>query len=152
VLLIRDLDGREQGRKRLASLHSARQNHQEIDPNSTIVIGTAVPEREAWVLNGFVSQTPEEEQRLAECQQQLNFDPCREAHRLRGDKKNPEQRDRAAKFVLETLTDGSTERQEQCWTETDLELLRNRGKDTGLADYLNEIKRYLRPIVIPEEQ
>ncbi|MEM8641385.1 MAG: hypothetical protein AAGG51_21585 [Cyanobacteria bacterium P01_G01_bin.54] len=147
ALLIRDLDGREQGKKRLASLHQARQNHQTADPDLAIVIGAAIPKREAWVLNGFVPQTAQEKAQLAELKQQLKFDPCVAAHRLRGDKKYPEQRDRDAKVILEILTNDDSDRERQCWAKTDLAVLRDRGIETGLTDYLQDIDTRLRPIL-----
>jgi hypothetical protein len=39
------------------------------------------------------------------------------------------------------------ERQQQCWEETSLELLRERGIHTGLTDYIDEIEQRLTPIL-----
>ncbi|NEO88250.1 MAG: hypothetical protein F6J87_28935 [Spirulina sp. SIO3F2] len=147
VLLIRDLDTHGQEKRRFKSLQDSRINHKSIDSDLQVVIGAAKSKREAWVLNGFIPQTTEEEKKLSEIKKKLKFDPCLEAHRLRGDKKYPEQRDRDAKVVLAQLTEEKFEREQQCWTQTELELLRDRGQATGLTDYLHEIETSLLPMI-----
>jgi hypothetical protein len=104
-----------------------------------IVIGVADRMREAWVLNGFIPLDPTEEQILARIKTKFSFDPCEDAHRLRdepGEERNP-------KLVVKQLTGGDIIREQQCWEETDLEILRSRGANTGLREYLNEVEQRL---------
>jgi hypothetical protein len=103
--------------------------------------------QEAWVLNGLVLSNPEEIQRLAELKARLPFDPCEESHRLRSNSKEEPSRIRNPKFVVEMLTDGDMERERQCWEETSLEILRQRGIHTRLTAYLDEIERFLIPLI-----
>jgi hypothetical protein len=52
-----------------------------------------------------------------------------------------------AKSVLYKLTRNDYSREQQCWEATDLEVLRERGENTGLASYLCEIETWLIPIL-----
>lgn len=138
LVLVRDLDSQPERREGLEQARS------EPEANSlSIVIGTANPTREAWVLNGFVPATEEEEIRLTEIREELNLNPCTEAERLRGARDES----RNAKRVLDTLTDGLIEREHRCWQDTDLATLKERGQTTGLTDYLNEVEDYLLPLL-----
>lgn len=144
VLFIRDLDNQPARRAAIEQVRNERKNTQN---SLKIVIGTADKMREAWVLNGFVPSNPEEIQRLAELKARLPFDPYEESHRLRSNSKEEPSRIRNPKFVVEMLTDGDMERKRQCWEETSLEILRPRGIHTGLTAYLDEIERFLIPLI-----
>ncbi|MEG4524604.1 hypothetical protein QUB61_17545 [Microcoleus sp. C2D2] len=102
--------------------------------------------REAWVLNGFIPSDREEKQILKEITTQLTFNPCEESHRLRNSLTEPD-RLRNPKVVVEKLTGGRMEREQQCWEETPLEYLREKGVDTGLTAYIKEIEERLIPII-----
>jgi hypothetical protein len=140
VVLIRDVDTQPE---RKAGLRQARAEQVDL----RIVIGVADPKREAWVLNGFEPLNAEEKRLLREAIEQLNFHPCEEAHRLRTTAKTEPERQRNPKIMLEQLTDGDYCRESQCWEKTGLELLRSRGKHTGLAEYLEEVERELIPLL-----
>ena len=148
VLLIRDLDNQPERKAGLEQAAAGKSNGKSEDaPKLTIVIGTAERNREAWVLNGFMPQNPEEEQILAEIKAQLNFDPCLESHRLRSQSFAESDRMRNPKVVLEKLTGGEMGRERQCWEDTGLEILRERGIHTGLTDYICEVEEKLIPIM-----
>ncbi|MGB0561779.1 MAG: hypothetical protein ACPGVO_08225 [Spirulinaceae cyanobacterium] len=57
------------------------------------------------------------------------------------------QPERDIKTVLKQLTGDGYEWEQQCWEETELAILRQRGQETGLAAYLQEVKEYLLPVV-----
>lgn len=144
VILIRDLDHQPERRD---GIQQARSEHLDRQPKLEIITGTANRMREAWVLNGFVaSQT--EIQALEEIKAQLNFDPCEESHKLRSNSWEVPDRLRNPKVVLKNFTGGDYCREQQCWEETNLELLRARGQDTGLTAYLEEIEQRLIPILL----
>lgn len=42
------------------------------------------------------------------------------------------------------------EREKQCWEETSLQVLRERGVHTGLTDYLEEVEERLAAIIVCE--
>ena len=147
ILLIRDLDNQPERRKGLDQARSEQINGQ---PKLEIVIGTADRMREAWVLNGFIPSNQEEEQILEEIKLELKFDPCLESHRLREKSFAGSNRIRNPKVVVEKLTGGNMEREEQCWEETSLEILRERGIHTGLTDYIDEVEQRLVPIIISD--
>lgn len=136
VIFIRDLDNQIERRQ---GIEQARSEHEDKLPHVEIITGTADRMREAWVLNGFIPLDAEEKRILAEIKTKLSFDPCHEAHRLRDDPGE----DRNPKLVVKKLTGGDGIREQQCWEETDLEILRSRGNNTGLTDYLNEIEQRL---------
>jgi hypothetical protein len=140
VLLIRDLDNQSERRQ---GMEQARKVHDNVEPQLAIIIGAADRMREAWVLNGFLPMNAREEKSLADIKTQLTFDPCENAHKLRSNSFEEPDRDRNPKVVLEKLTNEDENRERQCWEETELEILRSRGKNTGLTDYLEEIEKRL---------
>jgi hypothetical protein len=108
-----------------------------------VIIGLADPKRECWVLAGFEPKNEKEEERLEKERQRLSFHPVREAHKLtareHGAKKD-------AKVALDALTQGDKERERACLEETPLVVLEERGKETGLTEYLKELRGRLVPI------
>ncbi len=54
---------------------------------------------------------------------------------------------RNPKIVVEKLTGGKMEREQQCWEDTDLKILRKKGVQTGLTAYIDEIEERLIPII-----
>jgi hypothetical protein len=143
VLLIRDLDNQPQRRE---GIEQARSEHINRQHKLEIIIGTADRMREAWVLNGFIPSNQEEERILQEITTQLTFNPCEESHRLRNSLTKAD-RIRNPKVVVEKLTGGRMEREQQCWEETSLEYLRQKGVHTGLTAYIKEIEARLIPII-----
>jgi hypothetical protein len=144
VILVRDLDNQPERRE---GLKQARLEHLEKKPQLEIIIGAANCKREAWVLNGFEAKNSEEEKLMEETRNKLNFDPCKEAHRLSSSSKEESERWRNSKIVLEYLTKGDFYREQLCWQETSLETLRERGVNTGLTEYLQEIAQRLSIII-----
>ena len=128
-------------------MEEARSEQIHGQPKLEIVIGTADRMREAWILNGFTPHNQKEEGILKEIKKQLSFDPCQEAHKLRSNSREEPDRIRNPKVVLDLLTGGSKWRQQQCWEKTNLECLKQRGKNTGLTAYLDEIEQRLIPVI-----
>ena len=138
IVLLRD-DDRQAERR--AGLEQARGSSTIGVP---VVVGLAHPKRECWVLAGFEPQDEHEADRVRELRKQLGFDPRQHAERLTARKKGE---GRNAKRVLDLLTGGNWERQAACWNHADLELLEARGRETGLADYLHEVRDRLVPLM-----
>ena len=132
VVLMRDMDTQPERRK---DMDVARDEFALAA--FEVVIGAANPKREAWVLNGFEPETKEEEASLVARVLELNFDPREQAERLTAKTAGAY---RNAKRVLEKLIGDSYEREQQCWKQTDLDLLKKRGEKTGLRDYLEEVR------------
>lgn len=109
-----------------------------------VIIGLAHPKRECWVLAGFDPRNADEAERLDAETQRLSFHPVRDAHQLtareHGAKKD-------AKVALDSLTQGDKERERACLEETPLSVLKERGAKTGLAEYLNEVRERLVPVL-----
>ena len=143
VVFIRDLDNQPERRE---GLEQARMQHLNQSNKLEIIIGTANGKREAWVLNGFVALNQDEQRILDEIKTELDFDPCLKSHRLRSPSNQEPERIRNPKFVVARLTGEDWERERQCWAETDLQILRERGVETKLTDYLNQIEERLVPI------
>lgn len=139
LLLIRDEDRQE----RRAGFEQARRYaaHPE-----RIVLGLARFTRECWVLAGFDPRNNHETQLLQDCTTRLGFDPRTAAQRL---SRKPTTDRRGVKQVVTELVADDWKREAACWEESDLALLRSRGSDTGLADYLDEVEQRLVPFVTP---
>ncbi|QLE47566.1 hypothetical protein FD724_05135 [Nostoc sp. C057] len=144
VLFIRDLDNQPERRE---GLEQARSEHINRQPQLKIVIGTANPKRESWVLNGFIPSN-QEEQILEGIKTRLNFDPCIDSHRLRSTSQKEPDRIRNPKVIVEQLTGKDMKREQQCWEDTSLKILRERGVHTGLTAYIQEIEQHLIPIIL----
>lgn len=147
VIFIRDLDNQPE---RKEGIEQARSEHINKTPKLEIIIGAADPKREAWVLNGFIPSNQQEEQILEEIKNKLSFDPCIESHRLRAISEKEPERIRNVKVVVEQLTGDDKEREKQCWEKTNLKHLRERGVDTGLTDYIQEVEQRLAAILLSD--
>ncbi len=140
VLFIRDMDRQYQARRQ--SLIEARAH---TDPTRLRVV-LALPNRmrEAWLLNGFIPKTPNEVHLHQIEREKLGFDPCESAELLTGrrasDYKGP-------KLVLASLTGGCAKRQEACWKDVPLVELADRGTQTGLKEFLQEVEFILVPLL-----
>ncbi len=144
ILFIRDLDNQPERRE---GIEQARSEHIDRQPKLAIIIGTADRMREAWILNGFIPSNQEEKLILQKIATELTFNPCDEPHKLRSNSWEKPDRIRNPKVVIEKLTGGKMEREQQCWEETNLEHLRKKGVDTGLTAYICEIEERLIPII-----
>jgi hypothetical protein len=138
VLLIRDDDRQTERRK---GLQQARQATKLTIP---VVIGLAHPKRECWVLAGFDPLNTDEKESLEEVIGQLGFDPRTKAEGLTAIH-DPDLR--SAKRVLALLTNGERDREAACWRTARLALLAERGRNSGLADYLREIRTHFLPLL-----
>ena len=140
LVLAKDLDSQPDRREGM------RQARDEKQARFVVVLATPNPKREAWALNGFVCDGADEEQKLGHLCQQLGFNPCEEAHRLRYASlaSRPE---RDPKRILGDLTNQNSEREERCWKETALATLREQGEQTYLKEFLAEVKDRLPPLL-----
>jgi hypothetical protein len=139
VLLIRDTDGE------LARRESLEQVRDEVEPGLRvpILLGVAHTKRECWVLAGFEPQNDKEKRALDRLTRELGSDPRLNAESLSAAEPGAL---RNAKRVLEVLLAGRQDREPPCWLECDLKTLRERGRSTGLADYLEEVRTRLVPL------
>lgn len=137
AMLIRDTDG---DRERAQGLRQARQ---ERPWPFQVILGVAHTKRECWVLPGFACRETDEERRQQRLRQELGFNPCREPHRLTA---RQEDAKLSAKRVLRQLTGGDADREAACWRETPLVTMRENGKETGLPDFLDEVRDRLIPL------
>lgn len=135
VVLVRDADDQPE---RYTGLDLARKESASKD---RVVIGVASPEREAWLLAGFVPNNANEQQTLDAERQRLGFDPTLYPERLGGRGK------RDAKVALENVTSGRHDRERICIEETPLATLRLRGEGSGLAAFLAEVEQRLGPLL-----
>ena len=135
VVLVRDADDKPERRE---GLEQARNGASE---SERIVIGVAEPEREAWVICGFVPCDDRERGSLTEERLRLGFDPTLRPHELRGGAK------RSAKISLANLLGEDRNREHRCLTEPTLAELRKRGEHTGLEAFLDEIHERIVPVI-----
>jgi hypothetical protein len=145
VMLIRDQDDQKERRN---GLEQARcEDHEGLE----IVIGLAIPEREAWVLSGFEPQDDDERKQLDEERQALGFFPHEQSHELNACK--DDFAPRSPKRVLRVLVGGRHDRESECWTRTSLQVLQLRGTANGLAEFLQEVRTRLAPLIghVPKE-
>jgi hypothetical protein len=138
VVLIRDTDNQPERRR---GLEQARQyKHWPFK----VILGVAHAKRECWVLCGFEPAGPEEATLLSNVQTELGFDPCTKSEQLTA--KAPDAH-RQAKRVLSLLTGENLDRQKLCVQQTEIPILKERGKKNGLKDYLKEVESILVPLV-----
>jgi hypothetical protein len=137
VVLLWDTD--EQRHDRPEGVKTARNEARRWAPFQ-IICDFPDPEREAWVLAGFDPRDDTERQRLDELHRDLGFSPVHHAVRLR-DKAPGMLRD--IKRVLRILTGDDPDREARCWTDPSLSTLRERGANTGLSAFLDELHAVL---------
>lgn len=140
VFLIRDADNHSERRR---GLEQARADFRS--QTIKIVIGLAIPEREAWVLAGFDPKDDSERDLLAEERRNLGFNPCERSFELTAGRDDTAKR--SPKRVLKVLTANSKDREVECWQATPIETLRNRGEGNGLRDFLHEIESQVVPLL-----
>jgi len=140
VILLRDMD--QQPEERAASLTQARE---EIPAHAlTIVLALPRAKREAWVLNGFDPENAGEQAAFAELHADLGFDPRLRAEQLDAMEHGAK---RDAKRVLRRLIGDDHEREARCWREASWAVLRERGVESRLTQFLAEVKERLVPLV-----
>ncbi len=140
-MLIRDDD--RQTERRLGLERARKFAQEKLREFKTVILGLAHPKRECWVLAGFDPRNEEETRLLGEVRQELGFNPCTAAEQLTA---TGDQDKKSAKRVLRELMRDDKNRQAECWTSTSLEILHQRGQQTGLADYLGELRSLLAPL------
>ncbi len=143
VLLIRDSDKRAKWRK--AGLQQASASTTGLP----VLIGLAVPEREAWVIAGFDPADRTETVRLENERQLLGFDPRTDSDRLMATSDDTAKK--SAKRVLKSLSGDSREREATCWQSTALETLKSRGGNNGLKAFIDDVTTTLVPLVSGRE-
>lgn len=137
VVMVRDTDGEEERRR---GLEQARDFGEW---PFQIVLAVPHTKRECWILAGFNPSSEREEATLAELTRELGSDPRLQAEGLTAAEP---QALRNAKRVLGRLLAGSRDREEACWRDCNLSVLADRGRLTGLSDYLEEIRAHLLPM------
>ncbi|MFL5350561.1 MAG: hypothetical protein ACJ8AT_37800 [Hyalangium sp.] len=138
VLLIRDSDGHAQERRK--GLEQARADVNGLGP---ILIGVAHTKRECWALAGFAPANDQERERLEELRKELGFDPCTQAQELTAEHPGAK---RDAKRVLSILTGDDLDRELTGWKEAPLQQLEERGEETGLVAFIQELRAKLVPL------
>ncbi|MBS1809098.1 MAG: hypothetical protein JST84_13125 [Acidobacteria bacterium] len=141
IVLIRDLDSQEERRQ---SLMDAR-DHEKT--SMKVVLATPNCKYEAWVLNGFYPADEREKSELERVVQELGFDLCSQAERLRFSS-GTSCSERNPKEIVSCLTNDDYDREKQCWLETSLAILRQRGENTYLRHYLDEVQERLLPLLL----
>lgn len=155
VLFIWDMD--QNAKERRPALERARKEAQEDDRYRSrfkVVLGCPNAMMEAWVLAGFDACDDNEHQQLNDERATLGFSPVTHSHQLdaTSGKKGAAARQeeplakKSAKRVLAVLTGNDPDRILECWKETPLETLHDRGEHNGLRDYLEEIRKILVPL------
>lgn len=138
VVFVRDIDQEAQ------RIRDVEQTLNDVDERLPLALALPQPEVEAWVLNGYEPQDDGERQALETQCGLAGFDVCAQAERF------PKSKPGATldiKNVVAELTADEYERQRQCWQDTSLDTLRERGQQTGLTAYLGAVEAKLLPLV-----
>ena len=139
-------DADTQGTLRREGAAQARREATALLGDGALVVGIADPNREAWVLAGFVAEGADEQRRLDELRQRLGFWPNETPERLTAQDDNAIHH---TKPVLRGLVGSDPEREARCWREAPFEELTRRGAGSGLAAFLVEVAGALLPQVDP---
>lgn len=149
LVLARDMDNQP---TRRGGLEAARSNleRSESTPPFAVIIAAADPEGEAWILNGFSPECDAEKGALELVKARLRFDPTQSPGKLRGDRRH----DGAGatldiKRVLAELAGVEQARRERCLISSPMSVLVERGRSTGLTEFLSEVKARLVPRLDP---
>lgn len=134
VVMVVDADDQPQRREGLEQARGRSPEH------AHVAIGIAEPNREAWVLAGFVPDGEEEIARLAEERTRLGFDPSHAPHELGRGKRD-------AKKVLASVMGEDHHREQRCVSEPALRRLREIGGGCGLTAFLDEVDARIVPVV-----
>ena len=140
ILMHRDLDNDPE---RLTGMRQARD---EVRDEMVIVLATPDRMTEAWILNGFIPKNQAERKKLTEWKRKIGFDPTTQAERVTG------KGDRDPKALVRTLIGKDIERKRCCWNETQITELRQRGKQTKLEAFLDEVESRLLPLFLNPPQ
>lgn len=135
VLLVRDLDHRpERLDGMLQAIGASRWPF-------AVLVGWCEPEIEAWKIGCFLPGDAAEHERLTTVRRKLSFCPATEPERLTSTARDSA---RDAKKIARELFDEA-----RGWRCLDLpfEVLRDRGRSTGLAGFLDEVDAKLVPLL-----
>lgn len=138
ILLVRDADNQPERRRGLEQARSTSPLEKRI------VIGVADPMRECWVLAAFEPQTDGERTLLEDEKCSLGFDPCVKSTQLRD---RNDGAPRSAKRVLKALLDDGAEAEEWVLRQAGQGLMRERGRENGLAAFLGEVEARICPLL-----
>lgn len=128
VILLRDSDSESVEEKRRALLAAVKKV--QSDRKRPVAFGVACTKLEAWQLAAL----PDAENR-AELRQELGFDPVTRAQKLTA---ADELAKRSAKRVLRAMASGAEA--DEALEKIDLETLVENGKDTGLPQFLCQVR------------
>lgn len=113
-----------------------------VDTGMPTLVAEATPEFDAWVLSGFLHAGADERQRLEAIKRRTGLDPTTRSHELTSTSATAK---RDAKELCTELLDlpGQAsfhhERVRDCLVETPLQTLEARGKENGLANWLDDV-------------
>ncbi len=129
IVLVVDADDQPQ---RLDGLSQARKQSSLADQ---VVIGVAIPKREAWILAGFAPLDDNERGQLAAERQRLGFDPAARPHELRhgGGKRE------AKRAYANLIGSGGADREQACLERIDLDGINQTDDGIGLAAFIREV-------------
>lgn len=136
VILMRDDDGA----MRRSDYEAARTHTSRL----AVIIGIAEPEREAWCIAAFDAIDETEKRRLTAEMTRLGKNPCHIAHTL-----NPKREchPRSTKKVLDALTEDNDHIALRGLRSLPLEDLIARGREVGLAAYLEDLRTRFVPLL-----
>lgn len=144
LLVLWDMD--DEGEARREGVRQALDEGLPLPESVACIVGMPDPEREAWILAGYVPENDAETQRLDACRRSLGFSPVNEPDRLSAGR--PEHKTNT-KRVMEALgIDEAREARCLCVdTAPRRALLAERGQTTGLEVWLREVEDHLLPQV-----
>lgn len=115
-----------------------------------IILGVANRAREGWILTAFLPKTQREKVVLKEVETRLGSDPYSDLLALNA---RAEDDPRCPKWIVNKLLEHDHDRETECWVETPFKvieqreraLLSKRGENTGLWNFITEIREILVP-------
>jgi hypothetical protein len=136
ILLLMDMDEQPERRK---GLEQARNEAHSKEPAVAMILGCPSESMEAWVLASLRLDTPEGQARLKACmaKHRLSTNPCEQAQLLSHKENVP----RSSKQILATLIQNNPEEPELSLRTAPLSLLRQRGAQSGLANFMDELEQ-----------
>lgn len=147
ILMHRDTDGKTERREGFRRSVENYNRESLMEGGTRIILCLALPhpETEAWLLAAFEPKTESGRAALERERQKLGFDPRVHAERLNAGREATREGlevKTSTKRILEELLCAEQISRESCWKERSLDILWERGGETGLREFFVHLERY----------
>ena len=139
VVISRDVDGEDERKTGFRQAIAEKREY----PFRCIIGALADPEIEAWIIAAWSPEDDGKKKTLATVRKALGFDPTLKPEKLTSRKRNDK---KDAKRVLDKLCERGRRGQDR-WRDAEIQRLRDRGQECGLAQFIYDVRNQLVPVL-----